>query len=113
MSSPEESGRRTGPTPPSVSMTLDWVVSACAISKRSIFFLVREGIVEVDQEESGTMFRPEMIDRIRTIQTLRKELGVNMAGIEIILRLRQKLIWHEKRHSRITIESWIDSDPSS
>jgi MerR family transcriptional regulator/heat shock protein HspR len=96
---------------PSRPMPVEWVVATYSIPRRTLALLVREGLIEVDPEDPHPTFRPEMIDRIRTILALRKELGVNMAGVEIILRLRQQLLWYRTRHSEPPPGSCIDMEP--
>lgn len=94
-------------------VTVDWVVSTYSIPRRSVYLLAREGLVEIQPSESGPAIRPEMVDRIRLILELKRDLGVNMAGVEIILRLRQQLLWYQRRHGRDFGEPCIDIDSVS
>jgi MerR family transcriptional regulator/heat shock protein HspR len=96
---------------PGRSRSVEWVVSTYSISRRTVSLLIREGLVELDKSESVPAFRPDMVDRIRLILTLKKELGVNMAGVEIILRLRKQLLWYRARYGESSIDSCIDIDP--
>ncbi len=98
------------PPVPGRSMPVEWVSETYAVSRRTLALLVREGLVEMEHKESGTALSPEMIERVRMIMALRKDLGVNMAGIEIILRLRHQLLWYRKRVRGSLDESCIDID---
>jgi MerR family transcriptional regulator/heat shock protein HspR len=100
------------PEVPGRPMPVEWVTETFAVSRRTLSLLVREGLVEIEKEGAAPFLRPEMIERVRVIMTLRKELGVNLAGVEIILRLRHQLLWHRNRFRDSQSESCIDNDPS-
>jgi len=52
----------------------------------------REGLIKPARTEGNTrLYSQEDIERLRTILTLTRELGVNLAGVEIILRLREQI----------------------
>ncbi|MCL4485906.1 MAG: MerR family transcriptional regulator [Nitrospirae bacterium] len=103
--------KKTFPVPPR-SMPVEWVSETYSVSRRTLAILVREGLVEIERDGSVTALSPEMIERVRMIMALRKDLGVNMAGIEIILRLRHQLLWYRNRSRGQTGESCIDIDLS-
>ena len=88
-------------------LSLDRVVEIYQIPKRTIRALVREGLLEFEATSSPSL-RPEMVERVRIIVALRRELGVNMAGVEVILRLRHQLIWARARTQTAFCEPWTD-----
>jgi len=52
----------------------------------------REGLVTPSRTEGGVrLYSEEDVERIRTVTTMTRELGVNLAGVEIILQMREKL----------------------
>ncbi len=52
----------------------------------------REGLIKPARTEGNTrLYSQEDIERLKTILTLTRELGVNLAGVEIILRLREQI----------------------
>ncbi len=100
------------PKGPGRPMPVEWVTETYAVSRRTLSLLVREGLVEIEKEGTAPFLRPEMIERVRVIMILRKELGVNLAGVEIILRLRHQLLWHRSRLRDSPGEPCIDNDLS-
>jgi len=52
----------------------------------------RLGLIQPYRTEHNIrLYSDADIERIRQIQTLTQELGVNLAGVEIILKLRERL----------------------
>jgi len=52
----------------------------------------REGLIKPSRTEGNTrLYSQEDVERLRTILTLTRELGVNLAGVEIILRMREQI----------------------
>jgi len=62
----------------------------------------REGLIKPARTEGNTrLYSQEDIERLRTILTLTRELGVNLAGVEIILRLREQIEELQKEVERL------------
>lgn len=53
------------------------------------------GLIQPADTSSGVMFEPDTVHRIRVIQRLRCDLGINLQGIGVILELLDRL--DEKR----------------
>lgn len=52
----------------------------------------REGLLRPSRTEGNTrLYSAEDLERLETILTLTRELGVNLAGVEIILNMREKM----------------------
>lgn len=52
----------------------------------------REGLLRPSRTEGNTrLYSDEDLERLETILTLTRELGVNLAGVEIILNLRERM----------------------
>lgn len=52
----------------------------------------REGLLQPNRSEGNTRLYDEAaLRRLETILTLTRDLGVNLAGVEVILRLRDEL----------------------
>lgn len=57
----------------------------------------REGLISPSRTEGKTrLYSQKDIDRIKTILRLTRELGVNLAGVDIILRLKEQMAQMEK-----------------
>ena len=52
----------------------------------------REGLLLPSRTEGNTrLYADEDLERLETILTLTRELGVNLAGVEIILNMRERM----------------------
>ena len=52
----------------------------------------REGLLKPSRSEGNTrLYTDEDLDRLEVILQLTRELGVNLAGVEIILNMREKM----------------------
>jgi MerR family transcriptional regulator/heat shock protein HspR len=52
----------------------------------------REGLIEPDRTESGVrLFCDADIELVRRIQSFTRDLGVNLAGVHVILRLLERI----------------------
>src|SRR4030081_614656 len=52
----------------------------------------REGLLKPSRSEGNTrLYTDEDLERLEVILQLTRELGVNLAGVEIILNMRQKM----------------------
>ena len=65
----------------------------------------REGLISPSRTEGKTrLYSQKDIDRIKTILRLTRELGVNLAGVDIILRLKEKMEEMEREIERLRSE---------
>ncbi len=52
----------------------------------------REGLLKPSRSDGNTrLYTPDDIDRLEVILKLTRDLGVNLAGVEIILNMREKM----------------------
>ena len=52
----------------------------------------REGLISPQRSEGNTrLYDEETLERLETILTLTRDLGVNLAGVEVILNMRQQM----------------------
>ncbi|MEW6219898.1 MAG: MerR family transcriptional regulator [Thermodesulfobacteriota bacterium] len=68
------------------------VAEIFGVSRRTILRLVGEGLVCPVQERGRRRFSDADLERIRTVLVLSRDLGVNLAGVEVILHLREQLV---------------------
>lgn len=53
----------------------------------------KEGLIHPKRSKGNTrLYDQDTLERIRLILTLTRQLGVNLAGVEIILSMREKLL---------------------
>ena len=52
----------------------------------------REGLLKPSRSEGNTrMYSPEDLKRLEVILNLIRDLGINLAGVEVVLNMRQKI----------------------
>ena len=76
----------------------DEVARHLAVSLKALTRFERRGLVTVIRDGEVEGYGPAEIRRIWTIVTFRRDLGINLAGIEVILRLRDQI---EATHARL------------
>lgn len=65
----------------------------------------REGLLKPSRSEGNTrLYTDEDLERLEVILQLTRELGVNLAGVEIILNMREKMAAMQKQ-----IEEFVDT----
>jgi MerR family transcriptional regulator/heat shock protein HspR len=73
-----------------------YMISAVAhkysIHPQTLRLYEREGLLKPSRTEGNTrLYSDEDLDRLETILALTRDLGVNLAGVEIILNMRDKM----------------------
>lgn len=72
--------------------TVREVAEALGVHPQTIRYYEREGVVTPRRSHTGfRTFTQADIDRLKTIQSLKEQLGVNLAGAEVILRMRERM----------------------
>jgi len=73
-----------------------YMISAVAemygIHPQTLRLYEREGLLKPSRTEGNTrLYSEEDLEQLETILSLTRELGVNLAGVEIILNMRRKI----------------------
>lgn len=73
--------------------TIKIAAELCGMHEQSLRMYERRGLI-APQRSAGNFrrFSDEDVEQIRFIKRLVDDLGVNLAGVEVILHLRQQLI---------------------
>jgi MerR family transcriptional regulator/heat shock protein HspR len=71
--------------------TLRQIVELLEVEESFVLALEREEIVAADAPGEGDAYSEAMLERVRVAANLVNELEVNLAGVAIILRLREEL----------------------
>ncbi len=71
--------------------------------------LEAEDLVHPVEEQSidEQVFTPDQVERIRIIRTLMSDLDVNLAGVEVILAMRENMIRMQQQFHQI-LETLVD-----
>ena len=73
-----------------------YMISAVAakydIHPQTLRLYEREGLLKPSRTDGNTrLYSEEDLEQLETILTLTRELGVNLAGVEVILNMRRKM----------------------
>jgi DNA-binding transcriptional MerR regulator len=72
-------------------LTLEDLARATGLHPRLIQSFVEFGLVEAEPAAGEPRFAPGAVDRLRRIVRLRHDLGVNLAGVAVILEMRDRM----------------------
>ena len=83
-----------------------YMISAVAqkynIHPQTLRLYEREGLLKPSRTEGNTrLYSEEDLEQLETILSLTRDLGVNLAGVEIILNMRRKIETHAGRSQRV------------
>ncbi|HEU5115941.1 MAG TPA: chaperone modulator CbpM [Isosphaeraceae bacterium] len=67
------------------------VAEHLAVSPRILLAFERRGLVRVSREGDVEGYPPAEVRRLWTVVSLHRDAGINLAGIEAVLRLREQL----------------------
>jgi DNA-binding transcriptional MerR regulator len=83
-------------------LTLEGLAACAGVHPARIAYFVEYGLLE-PSARTGTqwLFDPACIARLRMIERLRHDLGANLAGIAVILDLRDRLTTLQRE-----VEQW-------
>jgi MerR family transcriptional regulator, heat shock protein HspR len=86
--------------------SLKIVAETLGVHPQAIRLYEREGLISSVRCGLERYYSVAQIDRLRIIVQLRQELGINLAGIEVILNMRDRL----QEFSQRTASSLLPSD---
>lgn len=73
--------------------TISAVAEMFGIHPQTLRMYEREGLIDPGRSEGKTrLYSDGDLERLEIILTLTREMGVNLAGVEVIIDLREKLI---------------------
>ena len=67
------------------------VARQLAISPRTLVRYEELGLVRITHDGPSAGYEPSQVRRIWTITSFQRDLGVNLAGVEVILRLHDQM----------------------
>ena len=74
------------------SFMISVVADRYAIHPQTLRLYEREGLLKPSRTEGNTrLYSQQDLERLETILSLTRDLGVNLAGVEIILNMREKM----------------------
>jgi MerR family transcriptional regulator/heat shock protein HspR len=87
-----------------------FVISVAArmvdLHPQTLRYYERVGLIRPHRSEGNRrLYSPRDIERLRTINRLVDDLGVNLAGVEVIFNMRQKMEEMQEEIDRISSEA--------
>lgn len=74
-------------------VTLQAISTRTGVTTRRVRFLERAGLIgPAESDEHFRLYHEETVERVMTIERLTNDLGVNLAGVEVILNMREQII---------------------
>jgi len=71
---------------------ISWVAERYKVHPQTLRLWEREGLLQPARSKGNTrMYDDDACNRLETVLSLTRDLGVNLAGVEIILNLKQQL----------------------
>jgi MerR family transcriptional regulator/heat shock protein HspR len=86
-----------------------YVISVAArmigVHARSLRYYERTGLVEPSRSQGNIrLYSPADIERLRQIKTLIDDLGVNLAGVEVVMRMAERVAQMERQIQEMEAE---------
>ncbi|HEY7547591.1 MAG TPA: chaperone modulator CbpM [Blastocatellia bacterium] len=73
-------------------MTLDALASRCGLHPALVERFLEFGLIEpIEWEGERPMFDVSVVLRLQVIERLRRDLGINLAGVAVILEMVERL----------------------
>ena len=71
---------------------ISWVARQYRVHPQTLRLYEREGLLRPSRSRGNTrLYSASDLERLEVILGLTRELGVNLAGVEVILRLRERV----------------------
>ncbi len=86
-----------------VIYTLERASQVCGLDGRTIERIILRGLIVPGYEDEQPVFTEEHIAELRRIRRMH-QLGVNLAGVEVILQMRQRIVELEAEVERLNAE---------
>ena len=86
-----------------------YVISVAArmigVHAQTLRYYERMGLIEPSRSQGNIrLYSMSDIERVRRVKSLMNDLGVNLAGIEVILRLAERMVEMEQRIHQLESE---------
>jgi MerR family transcriptional regulator/heat shock protein HspR len=86
-----------------------YVISIAAkmigVHAQTLRYYERMGLIEPSRSQGNIrLYSMRDIERVRQVKTLVNDLGVNLAGVEVILRLAERMVEMEQRIHQLESE---------
>ena len=81
---------------------ISWVAQRYRVHPQTLRLYEREGLLRPSRTRGNTrLYSAGDLERLETILGLTRDMGVNLAGVEVILRLRERLTELQRELDRL------------
>jgi MerR family transcriptional regulator/heat shock protein HspR len=95
-------GRAAEPSPRDGYVFIGVIAKRFGVHPQTLRLYEREGLIRPSRSSGNTrLYDQETVERLEIILTLTRELGVNLAGVEVILDLKSRLARMEGEVGRL------------
>jgi MerR family transcriptional regulator/heat shock protein HspR len=84
------------------------VLETVGISRRTLRVYEEVGLIERLEEEREAAYAEDALETLLRIQRLRRDLGVNLAGVQVILEMRRKI--EDLQHNLEEVVRFVQTD---
>ncbi len=85
--------------------TIRVAAEQAGLHEQSLRMYERRGLIQPERSKGNIrLFSDEDIEQIRFIKRLVDDLGVNLAGVEVIMHMRSQLIEAQTRLAQLALE---------
>lgn len=85
-------------------LTITEVARRMGVSRKTIRIYEQEGFIRLERVSGRCVLPQSEVESIARIERLRKDLGVNIAGIGVILQMRERMQEMQKEIARMEEE---------
>lgn len=77
------------------------VLEMCGVKEDFVLRLEREELIQPIRRGGEKLYPIEQVDRIRVAHVLFRDMGVNLAGIDVALHMRAQMIAMQRQYDRL------------
>lgn len=77
------------------------VSKICGVDVKFVARLEREKVIYPIVRRSRKLYPPDQVDRVRVARLLIEEMGVNLAGAEVALHMREQMIAMQRQFNEV------------
>jgi MerR family transcriptional regulator/heat shock protein HspR len=82
---------------------ISWVAEKYNVHPQTLRLWEREGLIRPTRSQGNTrLYDDQACGQLETILTLTRDLGVNLAGVEIILNLKEQIVRLQSENEMLT-----------
>lgn len=77
------------------------VIEICGVDEEFVLRLEQESLIRPVVRQKRKLYSLDQVDRVRVAHLLIEEMGVNMAGAEVALHMREQMIAMQRQFNQL------------